>query len=393
MTLATTIPDTFDHVEYMRRHGHEELYTFHDKDTDLYGLIALHDTTLGPGLGGTRIREVALTPESWQEGMYASGAEGVWDVLRLAEGMTNKAAVAGLPLGGGKAVILGDGKERKDAALRAARFQAFGRFVDRLGGRYITTEDSGTSPDDMREIRKTTRFVVGTPREEGGGGDPSPTTAYGVVRGMRALAEGVLARSNLEGVCVAVQGLGHVGMSLVERLLLTEGATVIAADTKSELIQEARERFASRVSSKGRFDIVAPEQIHQVECDIFAPCAFGGILNPQTIPELHQRCKIVAGAANNQLEDEKRDSEALRLRGITYAVDYVINSGGLIHVAQDLEAQGAWTEADDKKVTERAHRIYDTVRRMLELAEAENISTVEAARQMALEVIKAHVTL
>ncbi|HEU0026499.1 MAG TPA: Glu/Leu/Phe/Val dehydrogenase dimerization domain-containing protein [Ktedonobacterales bacterium] len=392
MKPATSIPDAFDHVEYMRRHGHEELYTFHDKDTDLYALIALHDTTLGPGLGGTRIREVAQAPESWKEEMYVSDAEGVWDVLRLAEGMTYKAAVAGLPLGGGKAVILGDGKEKKDAALRAARFQAFGRFVDGLGGRYITTEDSGTSPDDMREIRKTTRFVVGTPREEGGGGDPSPTTAYGVVRGMLALAEGVLARSNLEGVRVAVQGLGHVGMSLVERLLLTEGATVIAADTKSELIQAARERFASQ-ASEGRFDIVAPEQIHQVECDILAPCAFGGILNPQTIPELHHRCRVVAGAANNQLEDEKRDSEALRIRGITYAVDYVINSGGLIHVAQDLDAQGAWSETDDKKVTERAHRIYDTVRRMLELAEAENISTVEAARRMALEAIKAHVTL
>ncbi len=363
--------DVFDHVAYMVEHGHGELATFVDRETGLRALIAVHDTTLGPGLGGTRIRR------------YDSTAAGILDVLRLSEGMTYKAAVAGLPLGGAKAVLLADGKEEVDPELRAARFRAFGRFVESLGGRFVTAEDVGTSPGDMRQIRTATRHVAGTPREEGGCGDPSPTTAYGVLRGMQALAEDALGRASLDGVRVAIQGLGHVGMSLAEQLL-REGALVTAADVRPAITQHARERFAGQPN----FTLVAPELIHAHECEIFAPCAFGAVISPTSIPEL--RCRIVAGAANNQLADEDRDAELLRGRGIDYAVDYVINSGGLIHVAQDLERRGAsWSDADDAKVRERASRIYDTVRRVRELALADGIAPHRAARRLALERIQA----
>ncbi len=371
VNTADRVLEPFDYVEYMSEHGHEELATCVDRETGLRAIIALHDTTLGPGLGGTRIRR------------YESNAAGLLDVLRLSEGMTYKAAVAGLPLGGAKAVILADGAEESDLDLRAARFRAFGRFVEGLGGRYITAEDVGTSPDDMRQIRTATRHVVGTPRAEGGCGDPSPSTAYGVIQGMRALAEAALGRSSLQGVRVAIQGLGHVGMSLAEQLAHDEGALVIAADVRQRVVAAARRRFAGEPN----FSLVAPELIHMQECEIFAPCAFGAILNPITIP--HLRCRIVAGAANNQLADEDRDGELLSERGILYAVDYVINSGGLIHVMQDLQAHGTWSAADDVSVKARASHIYDTVKRMLELAGAEGISPHQAARRMAIETMQA----
>jgi leucine dehydrogenase len=362
--------ERFDYVAYMAEHGHEKLATYVDRETGLHALIAVHDTTLGPGLGGTRI---------WR---YDSNAAGILDVLRLSEGMTYKAAVAGLPLGGAKAVILADGKEERDPELRAARFRAFGRCIESLGGKYITAEDVGTSPGDMRQIRIATQYVVGTPREEGGCGDPSPTTAYGVLCGMRALAEDVLGRPSLDGVRVAIQGLGHVGMSLAEQLL-GEGAVVTGSDVRPAVTRAAQARFADRPN----FALVAPEALLAQECDILAPCAFGAMLNPATIPEL--RCRIVAGAANNQLADEDRDGELLHERGIEYAVDYVINSGGLIHVAQDLDRRGDWSVVDDAAVRERAAHIYDTVRRVGELARAEGVSPHQAARRVALERIRA----
>ncbi len=363
--------DGFDHVTYMQQHGHEELATWLDRETGLRAMIALHDTTLGPGLGGTRM---------WR---YESGDAATLDVLRLSEGMTYKAAIAGLPLGGAKAVILADGKEEGDPGLRAARLRAYGRFVESLDGRYITAEDVGTSPADMRQIRTATRHVAGTPREEGGCGDPSPTTAYGVLRGMQALAEDALGRPSLEGVRVAVQGLGHVGMSLVEQLLHDQGAVVVAADVRPAVVEEARERFAADPN----FSLVSPDEIHTQKCAIFAPCALGAVLNPVTIAQL--RCRVIAGAANNQLADEDRDGGLLRQRGIVYAVDYVINAGGLIHVAQDLQARGAWSEADDAAVRGRAAGIYDTVKRVLDRARAEDVLPHQAARAIARETIAA----
>jgi leucine dehydrogenase len=362
--------EQFDHVEYMSQHGHEEVATWLDRETGLRAIIAIHDTTLGPGLGGTRLRR------------YDSSAEAMLDVLRLSEGMTYKAAVAGLPLGGAKAVILADGKEESDPALRSARFRAFGRFVESLGGSYITAEDVGTAPHDMTDIRTETRHVVGIPRGAGGSGDPSPSTAYGVVCGMRALVEEGLGRSSLDGVRVAVQGLGHVGMSLAEQLLRDHGATVLAADVRPAIVEEARRRFAS----EKRFSLVAADEIHLQECDVFSPCAFGAGINPVTIPQL--RCRIVAGAANNQLADEDRDAALLRERGILYAVDYVINAGGLIHVMSELEAKDGWSEEDAARAKAQASLIYDTLKRMLTIAREDGVSPHAAARQMADERIQ-----
>jgi leucine dehydrogenase len=362
---------SFDQIEYMRQHGHEEIATCVDRETGLQAVIALHDTTLGPGLGGTRLSR------------YASSAEALLDVLRLSEGMTYKAAVAGLPLGGAKAVILADGKEESDATLRAARFRAFGRFVESLGGRYITAEDVGTTPQDMTEIRRETRHVAGIPREAGGSGDPSPSTAYGVVCGIRALVEEGLGRSSLEGVRVAVQGLGHVGMSLAEQLLRDHGATVIAADVRPAIVEEARKRFAG----ESRFRLAPADEIHMQDCDVFAPCALGAGINPVTIPQL--RCRIVAGAANNQLADEDRDATLLRERNILYAVDYVINAGGLIHVMSELDARGGWSEADAARVKAQTANIYNTLKRLLTIAREEGVSPHAAARQMADERIQA----
>jgi leucine dehydrogenase len=362
---------SFDQIEYMSQHGHEEVATWIDRETGLRAMIALHDTTLGPGLGGTRLSR------------YTSSAEALLDVLRLSEGMTYKAAVAGLPLGGAKAVILADGKEEGDPALRAARFRAFGRFVESLGGRYITAEDVGTTPQDMTAIRKETRHVAGIPREAGGSGDPSPSTAYGVVCGIRALVEEGLGRSSLEGVRVAVQGLGHVGMSLAEQLLRDHGATVIAADVRPAIIEEARKRFAG----ESRFSLAPASEIHMQECDVFAPCALGAGINPDSIPQL--RCRIVAGAANNQLADEDRDAALLRVRGILYAVDYVINAGGLIHVMSELDARGEWSEADAARVKAQTANIYNTLKRLLTIAREDGVSPHAAARQMADERIQA----
>lgn len=366
-----------DYADYVARHGHERVVLCADHGTGLRAVIALHNTTLGPALGGTRIKA------------YDTPEEGLRDVLRLAEGMTYKAAVAGLPFGGGKGVILADGKEARDPKLRAARFRAYGRFVESLGGHYITAEDVGTSPQDMAEIARATRHVAGTPRDAGGCGDPSPTTAFGVMRGMEALAEEVLHRdpgNPLEGVRVAIQGLGHVGMSLAELLVREKGATVVAAEVREPVAQEARERLAA-FAGRGAFRLVAPEAIYDQECDIFAPCGFGAVLNPVTIPRL--RCAIVAGAANNQLEEEERDGTALLRQGIAYAVDYVINAGGLIHVAQDRAARGAWSQADEDTVLARAARIYDTIKRLTARVAAEGISPQQAARALALDAIGA----
>jgi leucine dehydrogenase len=363
--------DSFDHVAYMEKHGHEEIATYIDRETGLRAMIALHDTTLGPGLGGSRL---------WH---YESSSAAILDVLRLSEGMTYKAAVAGLPLGGAKAVILADGEEERDPVLRAERFSAFGRFVESLGGRYITAEDVGTGPADMRQIRTATSHVAGTPREDGGCGDPSPTTAYGVLRGMQALAEDALGKSSLEGVRIAVQGLGHVGMSLVEQLLRDQRALVVAADVRPGVMQEARERFAVDPG----FGLVSPDKILLQECDIFAPCALGAVLNPVTIPQL--RCRIVVGAANNQLADAERDGELLRQRGILYAVDYVVNAGGLIHVMQDVQARGRWSDSDADAVRTRVSGIYDTVKRVLERARQEDVLPDQAAREIVRETIAA----
>jgi len=342
----------------MVEYEHEHLVVRVDRETGVEAVLAIHNTTLGPGLGGTRL---------WT---YPSRVDAVIDALRLSRVMTNKAAVAGLPLGGGKAVIVADGREA-DLSLRAARFRAFGRFVDELRGAYITTEDVGTRPEDMAQVRLSTRHVVGTPVDEGGSGDPSPMTAHGLVDGTQALVEEVLGVDTLRDVRFAIQGLGKVGMSFVEKLVAA-GAVVVATDVRPEVARQAREQLG--------VEIVEPDDIYDVECEVFAPCALGAVINDRTIDRLH--CRVIAGCANNQLEEE-RHGEALHDLGIVYAVDYVINAGGLINCAQELEGY------DYAKARAKTAKIYDTVKLMMQFSRSEGISTLRAATRMAEEALQA----
>lgn len=348
----------FDFMEYTEARGHEQVVYHHDKASGLRAIIAVHDTRLGPGLGGTRL---------WR---YDRPQDALLDVLRLSEGMTYKAAVAGLPLGGGKAVILADGQER-DPQIRAQRFRAYGRLVDSLGGRYITAEDVGTQTADMVEIHRATRHVVGLPEEQGGSGDPSPMTAFGVLQGMRAAVKDTLGRDHLHGVHVAVQGLGKVGYALA-RYLIQDGARVTATDIRDEVLQQAKRELG--------VEIVPQDAIYDVACDVFAPCALGAVINDDTIGRL--RCRIVAGSANNQLEDLKRHSEALQQMGIVYAVDYVVNAGGIINVYCEVDGY------DAARARQRTAGIYDTVMRMLALARQEGITTQAASERMAQEALQ-----
>ena len=337
--------------EGLAEFGCEQLVFCHDDSTGLRAIIAVHDTTLGPALGGCRM---------WP---YRTEEEAVTDVLRLARGMTYKAAVSGLDLGGGKSVILGDPDQDKSGAL----FRAFGRFVDSLGGRYIVAEDVGTSPEDMEHVRAETSHVVGLDVARGGSGDPSPFTALGVLAGTRACAEEVFGSPSLSGLTVAVQGLGHVGYGLC-RLLHEGGARLVVADLRPKAVERAVREFDARPVGTGG--------ILSVPCDILAPCALGAVVNDETLPNL--KCAIVAGSANNVLA-EGRHGEALAKRGILYAPDYVINAGGLINVAAELEGY------DEERASERVARIYYSVKNIIEISKRDDIPTNVAADRMALE--------
>ena len=330
---------------------YEEVVFFHDPPTGLRAIIAIHSTTLGPALGGTRFYP------------FATEEEALKDVLRLSKGMTYKAAAAGLDLGGGKAVIVGDPKRIKTEEL----LRAYGRFIETLGGRYITAEDIGTSRDDMDMIRRETRYVTGVAPELGGSGDPSPVTAYGVFLGMRACAEEAWQGHSLEGRRVAVQGVGKVGYHLV-KLLVKEGASVVVADVDLDSMARAVNEFG--------VDTADPDKIHAEECDIYAPCAMGGVLNEDTIPDLN--CRVVAGSANNQLL-RPEDGEALDRTGILYAPDYVINAGGLINVADELQGY------DPKRAQARVEGVYRTLREIFHMARDRHISTAQAADRFAEE--------
>jgi len=341
----------------MMQHKHEKVCLATDSVSGLRAVIALHNTVRGPAIGGVRL---------WQ---YDSEEAAILDALRLSEAMTFKAAVADIPFGGGKAVILADGKEQ-EPGIRTARLRAFGRFVESLGGCYIAAPDVGTSPADMAQIKGVTGHVVCCPVELGGSGDPAPMTAFGVLQGMQALAEETLGVSSLVGVRVAIQGLGNVGMNLA-RLLIAEGAVVIGTDIRPEVVRQARMQLP--------IEVVVPEAIYDVPAAIFAPCALGGILNDRTIGRLS--CQIIAGSANNQLEDDGH-AELLRQRGIVYGVDYVLNAGGLINAAQEFEGY------DQQKARQRVARIYDTVKRMLAISQAQQVSTLSAAHQIADSVLQ-----
>jgi leucine dehydrogenase len=336
--------------------GHERVLLCSNPDVGLRAIIAVHSTVLGPGLGGCRM---------WP---YASFEEALTDVLRLSRGMTYKAAAAGVHLGGGKAVILGDPKKDKSEAL----LRAFGAYVESLNGLYITAEDVGTSTDDMDVISTETEWVTGVSPENGGSGDPSPVTAFGTLQGMRAAVEERFGDASLKGKSIAIQGLGNVGFHLAS-YLRKDGAKVFGCDIDGDRIARAREIGV---------DIVPAEQIFDADVDVFAPCALGAILNDTTIPRL--RCQVVAGAANNQLAVEDRDGKALADRGILYAPDFVGNAGGLINVYNELIGY------NQERAMRGARGIFASMARVFALAKREGIPTYVAADRVAEERI-AHV--
>lgn len=338
----------------LEKTDHEEVIFCHDKATGLKAIIGIHNTKLGPALGGCRILP------------YATEEEAITDVLRLSRGMSYKSAIAGINLGGGKSVIIADPKTQKTEAL----FRAFGKFVETLKGRYYTAEDVNTSVEDMDFVRMETKYVTGIDKALGGSGDPSPITAWGVFWGLKAAWERKTGRKELEGVRVSVQGIGHVGYYLC-KFLHEEGAKLIVCDMNTAATERVKEEFGAHV--------VHVNDIYDVECDIYSPCALGATLNELTIPKL--KCKVVAGAANNQLKEEVSDGSALQERGILYAPDYLINSGGVISVYNELNG----ITATEYSMNMAQRRIYGTTHRVFDKSEKENITPHMAANKIAEE--------
>ncbi len=336
-------------------HGeHEQVVLWSDRVAGLRSIIAIHDTTLGPAIGGVRMHP------------YKSEQEALGDVLLLSKSMTYKAAAAGINLGGGQAVIIGDpAKDKNEVVLRS-----FGRFVESLNGRYITAEDVGTTVEDMETVRYETQHVTGLSQALGGGGDPGPVTAIGLESGLEACAEKLFGRRSLKGLTVAVQGLGNVGYALAE-LLFKAKCKLIVADTDQTKVSAAKEKLGAKE--------VSADQIYDVEADIFSPNALGGVINNETIGRL--KVKIVAGAANNQLAHD-RHGDVLHKKRILYAPDFVIGAGGLINVVNELEGHG------QERAIKRATGIYDILYKVLDRSEKENIPPNKAATLLAEERIR-----
>ncbi len=329
---------------------HEQVVFCNDKDTGLKAIIGIHNTVLGPALGGTRM---------WN---YSSEWEALNDVLRLSRGMTFKSAVTGLNLGGGKAVIIGDAKTEKTPEL----MRKFGEFVNSLGGKYITAEDVGMETADMDTVREVTPYVTGISEAKGGAGNPSPVTAYGVYMGMKAAAKFRYGSDDLQGRTVLVQGIGHVGEALVD-YLAKEGAKVIISDINEERLEQ--------VSRLYNAEIFRGTDVYSADVDIYAPCALGATVNDDTIDKF--KATIIAGAANNQLASDVKHGLILREKGIVYAPDFLINAGGIINVYAELEGYGR------KEIMEKTQNIYNTTLEILNAAEAEGMSTHEAALKVA----------
>jgi len=335
----------------MEQHDHEEVLFCFDRATGLKAIIAIHDTTLGPALGGTRM---------WP---YATEAEALNDVLRLSRGMTYKSALAGLDLGGGKAVIIGDARTQKTEAM----FRRFGQFVDSLNGRYITAEDVGMSTAEMVNIKKETNSVAGLPEEMGGSGDPSPVTAYGVFCGMKAAAKQAYGSDMLSGRKVSVQGAGNVGRYLVGHLV-SEGAQVFLTDIHDDKLAAIKAEFPS-------ITLVKPEDIYDLDVDIYAPCALGATVNDETLKKL--KCSVICGAANNQLADEAVHGKAVMKKGILYAPDFLVNAGGIINCAWERKGYNR------KAAMGQTEAIYDTALRIFKASADLDIPTYLAANQAA----------
>jgi leucine dehydrogenase len=328
---------------------HEEVLFGLDHDSGLRTIVAIHNTALGPALGGTRFYP------------YQTEDQALTDVLRLSKGMTLKSAAAGLDLGGGKAVIIGDPRTIGTERL----FRAYGRVVDSLGGRYITAEDVGTTPEDISLIARETNWVVGLPSHEGGSGDPSPATARGVIAAMHAVAGRLWGSEDLAGKRVTVQGVGKVGMDLVRRLT-DEGAETVVTDVNETAVTHAVETYGSKA--------VAIDEIHSVECDIFAPCALGACLSEGTIARL--RCEAVVGSANNQLAIDA-DADRLQELGILYAPDFVVNAGGVINIAVEMDGYSV------DRAKAMIDRIYDNLNAVFDAAEADGVNPHVAAVRVA----------
>lgn len=340
--------------EYMEKYDYEQLVMCQDKQSGLKAMIAIHDTTLGPALGGTRM---------WS---YNSEDDAIEDALRLAKGMTYKAAAAGLNLGGGKTVIMGDPNKDKNEAM----FRAFGRYVQGLNGRYITAEDVGTTVADMDLIHEETNYVTGISPAFGSGGNPSPVTAYGVYVGMKATAKQAWGDDSLEGKRVAVQGVGNVSYNLC-RYLHEEGAKLIVTDINKEAVARAVEEFGAQA--------VDINDIYGVDCDIFSPNALGAVINDETIPQL--KARVIAGAANNVLKEE-RHGEQIHELGFYYAPDFVINAGGLINVADELHGYNR------DRAMKKVEGIYQNIEKVFAIANRDKIATYKAANRMAEERIE-----
>ncbi|MDB4533304.1 leucine dehydrogenase [Vicingaceae bacterium] len=332
--------------------NHEQVLFCQDRETGLKAIIAVHNTDLGPALGGTRM---------WQ---YENEQAALTDVLRLSRGMTYKNSISGLNLGGGKAVIIGDSRTQKNEAL----FRRFGQFVESLSGKYITAEDIGISPQDMVWVNKETNHVAGLP---GKSGDPSPVTAYGVYVGMKACAKAQFGSDSLEGKKVGVQGAGHVGQYLIKHLK-DEGAEIFVTDIHEPSLKEVSDKYGAK--------IIGLDEIYDLDMDIYAPCALGATVNDETLKRL--KCSIIAGAANNQLKDEVVHGKIVMDKGIIYAPDYMINAGGVINCFAEVDNRTAeWA-------MEKAGQIYDTTTNIINGSKNKSIPTYAIANKMAEDRIK-----
>ncbi len=349
---ATQNLGVFEQVEKM---GHEQIVFCHDEATGLKAIIGVHNTTLGPSLGGTRM---------WQ---YQDEAVALKDVLRLSRGMTFKNSIAGLNLGGGKAVIIGDARKHKTEAL----LRAFGKFVENLNGKYITAEDVGMTAKDMEHISATTKHVSGMPKSRGGLGDPSPWTAYSTYMGMKAAAKRAYGSDSLEGKRVSVQGVGHVSTYLID-YLTKEGAEIFATDIYEDKLKA--------ISNSHNVKIVGLDEIYDLDVDIYAPCALGATVNDETLERL--KCNIICGCSNNQLQQEKKHGDICLEKGIIYAPDFLVNSGGVINVyAEVIGASTAWTE-------DHLSSVYDQTLNIINKSFETGKNTQEVAMQIALDRIK-----
>ncbi|MDO9184934.1 MAG: Glu/Leu/Phe/Val dehydrogenase dimerization domain-containing protein [Bacteroidia bacterium] len=337
-------------IGQMTLNNHEQVLFCNDNETGLKAIVAIHNTVLGPSLGGTRM---------WT---YKNEMEALTDALRLSRGMTYKSSVAGLNLGGGKAVIIGDSKTQKSEAL----MRRFGKFINSLAGKYITAEDVGISTKDMEYIKMETDFVTGLPENMGGSGDPSPVTAYGVYIAMKASAHEKWGNESLSGKKIVVQGIGHVGESLVH-YLVKDGAKVFIND-----INETRLKAVAKETGA---EVISAEMVYDMEMDIYAPCALGATVNTDTLNRL--KCSIICGSANNQLADENVHGKMVIEKGILYAPDFVVNAGGIINVYYELEGYNR------ERALAHAEKIYQTTLNIFKVAKEQNIPTYMAANRLA----------